>query len=382
MKKILMDEYSDDVYNELEQQAEYILSFIDDSQSDLEKFLTIYMILGSSIYYDKYLDERGDIRASNWDGNQNLEGALLEGVTVCAGFSKALCYLLNKVGIECKFVAGKCNSEDSEDHAWNLVKINNKWYYCDLTFDTDAIKEQSITDYCLIGKKNPKFANRELEEELNYDEISDTDFDKEELSFIQEKIKKMLRQKDYKPKFPRQKEREESAHLCTKGVTKQELADYIIAKGYESSDIKKEHLWEEFKALRIKRKYELRKKAKKIEISGTLEQVVEYLMHCKERGIMVYMDFNGHELYSTDFDLTPNSAFLQVLGLTADDYLKFRDELMDADSEEEKRSILKKINELKEINIQSLKKDKEEETNLLAKYYPREQDEKLNSDER
>ena len=94
---------------------------------------------------DKYLDERGDISASNWDGNQNLEGALLEGVTVCAGFSKALCYLLNKVGIECKFVAGKCNSEDSEDHAWNLVNIDGELYYVDSTIlDLSKIMEKVL----------------------------------------------------------------------------------------------------------------------------------------------------------------------------------------------------------------------------------------------
>ncbi len=72
MKKILGDTYSDEEYNELNNQAQNIIDIANNFQTDLEKLLTIYYILGKNIYYDYYWDEYGKLVPSNWDGNQSL----------------------------------------------------------------------------------------------------------------------------------------------------------------------------------------------------------------------------------------------------------------------------------------------------------------------
>ena len=77
MKKFLMDEYSDETFNELESQAENILKFIDESQTELQKFLSVYLMLGLSVFYDKYWDYNGKIRPAQWDGNQDLERSII-----------------------------------------------------------------------------------------------------------------------------------------------------------------------------------------------------------------------------------------------------------------------------------------------------------------
>ena len=77
MKKFLMDEYSDETFNELEAQAENILKFIDESQTELQKFLSVYLMLGLSVFYDKYWDYNGEIRPAQWDGNQDLERSII-----------------------------------------------------------------------------------------------------------------------------------------------------------------------------------------------------------------------------------------------------------------------------------------------------------------
>ncbi|MGE8203462.1 DUF5050 domain-containing protein [Heyndrickxia sp. NPDC080065] len=59
-------------------------------------------------------------------------GALVNKKAVCDGYAKAMKLLLNKVGIKAYYVIGKGNGQL---HAWNLVRINKKYYYLDATWD-------------------------------------------------------------------------------------------------------------------------------------------------------------------------------------------------------------------------------------------------------
>lgn len=55
---------------------------------------------------------------------------LIEGTSVCAGYALAYQDLLQRAGIDCRYVI----SEPME-HAWNLVCIDGNWYHVDLTWD-------------------------------------------------------------------------------------------------------------------------------------------------------------------------------------------------------------------------------------------------------
>lgn len=50
------------------------------------------------------------------------------GYTVCAGYSKAFEMLMNGAGVDTMAVT-------SSDHAWNIININDSWYYIDCTWD-------------------------------------------------------------------------------------------------------------------------------------------------------------------------------------------------------------------------------------------------------
>ncbi len=67
----------------------------------------------------------------NGDASQYADGVLVDGTAVCAGYSNALQLLLRSLGIECVRII----SVPEEDHAWNRVRINGKWYNCDVTWD-------------------------------------------------------------------------------------------------------------------------------------------------------------------------------------------------------------------------------------------------------
>ena len=58
--------------------------------------------------------------------------ALVNRSAVCQGYALLTYQLLKEAGIENHFVTG---TGDGQPHAWNLVKIENKWYHLDTTFD-------------------------------------------------------------------------------------------------------------------------------------------------------------------------------------------------------------------------------------------------------
>ena len=63
--------------------------------------------------------------------NQTSYSALVTKRTVCAGYSRAFQYIMIKLGIPTYYVVGYAN----EDHAWNIVKLDDGYYNVDLTWD-------------------------------------------------------------------------------------------------------------------------------------------------------------------------------------------------------------------------------------------------------
>ncbi len=69
------------------------------------------------------------------DQDQTVYGALVQGQAVCAGYARAVQYLLNRVGVVCGYVAGDASgTEGSVTHAWNFVQIAGDYYYLDATW--------------------------------------------------------------------------------------------------------------------------------------------------------------------------------------------------------------------------------------------------------
>lgn len=57
---------------------------------------------------------------------------------MCASYSLRYQYALNKLGVPCYAI-----DSDVENHSWNIVKLNGKYYYVDTTWmDVDNGDEQ------------------------------------------------------------------------------------------------------------------------------------------------------------------------------------------------------------------------------------------------
>ena len=56
---------------------------------------------------------------------------------MCSGYADIAKHVFDCVGIECRKIGG--TDKKGEGHAWNQIKIDNKWYNLDLTWDRDLI---------------------------------------------------------------------------------------------------------------------------------------------------------------------------------------------------------------------------------------------------
>ena len=75
---------------------------------------------------------------------------LMEGQAVCQGYALLTYKMLDQIGVEVQYVVGVVNG--NEDHAWNLVKLDGKWYHLDTTWN-DPLPNRpgtSTYDYFLV----------------------------------------------------------------------------------------------------------------------------------------------------------------------------------------------------------------------------------------
>lgn len=63
--------------------------------------------------------------------NQSAYSALVQGESVCAGYARAFQYILQQLDIPCYYVTGHAG----ENHAWNIVQLEDEYYNVDLTWD-------------------------------------------------------------------------------------------------------------------------------------------------------------------------------------------------------------------------------------------------------
>ena len=137
--EVTVDENGLTVYQQeqarMEEAADALLEQVDFTQSDAGIALQLHDLLIDSAWYN--------IGAGEYDYAHTAYGALVEdsqgnpGGALCDGYALAYEYLLQKAGLTCIVVSGYAGAseEDTEKHAWNLVRLDDDWYEVDATWD-------------------------------------------------------------------------------------------------------------------------------------------------------------------------------------------------------------------------------------------------------
>lgn len=126
--------------SDLETAASAILADINGSMSEYHRALYIHDALCAHVAYDS---------TQNSAYIHTAYGALVNGLAVCDGYSKAYQYLLYKAGIQCLLVTGSSvnpSTGSPEGHAWTIVYIDGEPYHFDVTWD-----DQDYLSYAYFG---------------------------------------------------------------------------------------------------------------------------------------------------------------------------------------------------------------------------------------
>lgn len=93
--------------------------------------------------------------------NQSMASVFVNGQTVCAGYAKAVQYILHELGVGCLYVVGDAGSgADRERHAWNIVEIDDSCYVVDATWgDPIGMDDKMYICYDYLCRSD-EFINR------------------------------------------------------------------------------------------------------------------------------------------------------------------------------------------------------------------------------
>lgn len=134
------------------------------NDTDIEKIKKVYKYITNNVDYD-YTYQK-----------YSAYNAFVEGEAVCNGYTMLLYKMLKMSGVEyIHIITGTAyNGENTERHAWNLVKIEDKYYYLDATWDAtlhgDIDDKVDNMTYFLIGSDSfdrNHFPEKEVDSKYN-----------------------------------------------------------------------------------------------------------------------------------------------------------------------------------------------------------------------
>ena len=114
------DSEIDEIQTAMEQSFQEVRALIPEDASDYEKVRIVYTYVIDHTQYQTGEDD------------QSIAGVFWKKSAVCAGYAGAVQYLLERLDIPCIYVDGSTKGS-TEGHAWDIVKIDQEYYYVDAT---------------------------------------------------------------------------------------------------------------------------------------------------------------------------------------------------------------------------------------------------------
>ena len=108
--------------------------------SDFDRVLFVHDYLVDNSRYDTETAASGNADSYG----HTAYGCIVLGSGVCDSYSKAFMCILQKINIECMYVRGVANNgSGSENHAWNIAKLDGEYYQFDITWDDPVMSDGS-----------------------------------------------------------------------------------------------------------------------------------------------------------------------------------------------------------------------------------------------
>ena len=108
------------------------------NMNDAQKIQYVYEWIGDHASYDTLFTFASK--------NQSIYNVFIKHNAVCAGFSKTATVIFQNIGIEAYSVTGYMTPEASVGHMWNIVKLDDKYYFFDSTWAASR-RNKELEDY-------------------------------------------------------------------------------------------------------------------------------------------------------------------------------------------------------------------------------------------
>ncbi len=148
-KYIHSEDEAMEITEELNKKVDEIVSSVDSLSSDYEK----------ELYFHDYICENTVYDLSTYDTDGHTAySALLDGKSICEGYSRAMQMLLNECDIDNYLVVGDTLSDGkAEAHMWNIVTLDDDNYHLDVTWnDTD---DEDVVSYFYFNLTDEQISN-------------------------------------------------------------------------------------------------------------------------------------------------------------------------------------------------------------------------------
>lgn len=124
LKRIAANKKANTLYNYC---IAVIEKYVKPTNSDLDNISLLRNYVIARVTYDKTKER---------ENTSNAYGALIEGTSICAGYSRAYCLLMRMAGYKCWVVAGTAPPQDgvATGHSWNAYRVDGKLYFTDCTW--------------------------------------------------------------------------------------------------------------------------------------------------------------------------------------------------------------------------------------------------------
>lgn len=144
--------------------SKLVLDLTKNCTTEIQKARAIYVWITDNISYDYKTfnkkrknklfkcksTEECELKKAKWKENY-INKVLKKKIGVCSGYSELYKKMCNQAGIKCEVIEGYIKTEPFQigrmgvlDHAWNVLIIDNKHHYLDLTWSSG---------YCTKNKK-------------------------------------------------------------------------------------------------------------------------------------------------------------------------------------------------------------------------------------
>jgi transglutaminase/protease-like cytokinesis protein 3 len=138
----------------LDTKIDSVLKALDlDDATDYEKVKAIHDYIIKRVSYDQTYKKH------------TAYNALINKSSVCEGYALAAYRMFTDAGIESRIITGTANGGS---HAWNIVKVDGKWYNIDLTWDDPIMNTgEQVLRYDYFLKNTKEFEDHTRASEFN-----------------------------------------------------------------------------------------------------------------------------------------------------------------------------------------------------------------------